>query len=138
VINSKGFTLIELMVTVAVVAILAAIALPSYSAYVYRSRIPVGLDALSAYQTRMEQGYQDVGNYGNTACSAGIPTVSNFTLTCALTNTGQGFVATATGSGPVTGVSYSVDQDGVRLTLTHPNGVPTQSCWSIKGAICDS
>ena len=135
----SGFTLIELMVAVAVVAILATIALPSYSDYVFRSRIPVGLNALAAYQPRMEQGYQDTGNYGtNNTCSASVPTVSNFTLTCTLSNSGQGFTASVVGTGLVVGVSYSVDQDGVRLTVKHPKGVPTQSCWSIRGAICDS
>lgn len=133
-----GFTLIELMVAVAVVGILTAIALPSYSAYVFRSRIPAGLDTLATYQARMEQSYQDTGSYGATACTATIPTVTNFTLTCITGSSGQTFSATLVGSGPVLGVSYSVDQDGKRLTLSHPNGIPTQSCWTIRGGTCDS
>ena len=69
----RGFTLIELMVTVAVVAILASIALPSYSAYLQRSRVPAALDGLSSYATRMEQRYQDVGNYATgTACAVAV------------------------------------------------------------------
>lgn len=136
--RNEGFTLIELMVAVAVIAILSAVALPSYSTYVFRSRIPAGLDALAAYQARMEQGYQDTGNYGTTDCRAAIPATQNFTLRCTLTSSGQGFTATVTGTGPVTGTSYSVDQDGLRRTLAHPRGVPAASCWSIRGSTCDS
>lgn len=135
----KGFTLIELMVAVAIVAILSAIALPMYNQYIFRSRIPAGLNALSAFQTRMEQRYQDVSNYGTgTACGLTGATSENFTVACTLTSSGQGFTATATGSGPVAGVSYSVDEQGTRKTVTHPKGVPAQNCWTIKGASCDS
>jgi type IV pilus assembly protein PilE len=136
--HQNGFTLIELMVTVAVVGILSAIALPSYSAYIFRSKIPTGLDTLATYQARMEQGYQDTGSYGAAACTAAIPSATNFTLACTVASAGQGFSAVITGVGPLTGVSYSVDQDGKRLTLTHPKGIPTTSCWTIRGGTCDS
>jgi type IV pilus assembly protein PilE len=135
----RGFTLIELMVTVAVVAILSAIALPAYSAYVQRSRVPPALDGLQSYFTRMEQRYQDTGNYGTTGTTCGIslPTVANFTVTCATSNSAQNFTATATGSGVMTGYTYTIDQGGTRATTAHPKGANT-SCWTMKGKTCDS
>lgn len=136
---ARGFTLIELMVAMVVLSILMAIALPSYNNYVTRSKVPAGLDALSAYATRMEQRYQDTGSYANgAACGVAVPTVDNFTVTCALSGGGQGFTATATGSGPLAGYGYTIDQNGVRVTTAHPRGVPATNCWSTKGSLCDS
>ncbi len=135
----RGFTLIELMVAMVVLSILMAIALPSYNNYVTRSKVPAGLDALSAYATRMEQRYQDTGSYANgAACGVAVPTVDNFTVTCALSGGGQGFTATATGSGPLAGYGYTINQNGVRVTTAHPRGVPATNCWSTKGSLCDS
>jgi type IV pilus assembly protein PilE len=134
----RGFTLIELMMTVAVVTLLAAIALPSYNSYITRSRVPVGLEALSNHAMRMEQGFQDTGNYGTAGCRLAVPTAANFTLSCSLAGGGSGFTTTATGSGTLAGYTYSIDQNGTRKTLAHPKGLPGSDCWSIKGAACDS
>ena len=137
--GAAGFTLIELMVTVAVVGILASVALPAYTAYLQRARVPTALDALAAYMTRMEQRYQDVGNYDNGGvCAVALPTAENFIVSCALTNAGQGFTATATGSGPVTGYAYTINQAGTRVTTAHPKGAPAANCWSTRGGTCDS
>jgi type IV pilus assembly protein PilE len=134
-----GFTLIELMVTIAVVAILSAVALPAYTAYIQRSRVPVALDGLSAYLTRMEQRYQDVGNYANGAnCAVALPAAGDFTITCALSNAGQGFTATATGNGPVAGYAFTINHLGTRVTTAHPKGVPAANCWSTRGKSCDT
>lgn len=141
---SRGFTLIELMITIAVLAILTAIALPSYNAYVQRSRVPVALDGLSAYATRMEQRYQDTGCYAaacspvGTGCAVATPTLANFTLSCALSNNAQGFTATATGSGPMAGYAYTIDHQGTRVTTAHPKGAPATNCWSMRGGSCDA
>lgn len=137
--RTHGFTLIEVMITVAIVAILSAIALPAYTAYVQRSRVPPALDALSAVSTRLEQRFQDTGSYANgDACGATLPTLDNFTIACELTDDGQGYSATATGSGPVEGYGYSINHQGVRATTAHPKGVPSTSCWSMKGEVCDT
>lgn len=137
--RQHGFTLIEVMITVAIVAILAGVALPAYTAYIQRARVPTALDALSAYMTRMEQRYQDVGNYANGAnCAVAVPTPDNFTISCALTNGGQGFTATATGSGPVSGYTFTINHQGTRATTAHPKGVPSGNCWSTRGGTCDS
>jgi type IV pilus assembly protein PilE len=142
--RAGGFTLIEVMIAVAIVAILAAIALPAYTAYIFRSRIPAGLDALTAYQTRMEQRYQDVGHYANadaSGCALAAPAADNFAITCALgagADANQHFTATATGSGPVNGVVYTVDEQGTRKTTAHPKGLPATNCWTLRGITCDS
>ena len=122
------------MVTVAVVAILAAVAMPSYSAYLQRSRIPVAFDALSSLATRMEQRFQDAGSY---ACPNPLPTANNFTITCAIAGAGSTFTATATGSGPVAGYTYTINQAGARATTAHPKGA-NATCWTAKGTQCDS
>ena len=123
----------------AVLAILMGVALPTYNAYVKRSKVPAGLDALSAYATRMEQRYQDTGSYADgAACGVALPAVDNFGISCALSGGGQGFTATATGSGPLAGYAYTINQNGLRVTTAHPGGVPATNCWTTKGSACDS
>jgi type IV pilus assembly protein PilE len=133
-----GLTLVELMVAMAIVAIVTSVAMPSYSAYVQRSRVPEALNALSTFATRMEQRYQDgAGNtYGTAGCALTPANTSYFTLGCALTNGGQGFLVTATGSGQMSGYTYTVNHQGARATPAHPKGANT-TCWSMKGTVCD-
>ena len=59
--NFGGFTLIEVMITVAVIAILAAVALPNYVEYVTRSRLVEAKTNLSDMRTRLEQYYKTIG-----------------------------------------------------------------------------
>jgi type IV pilus assembly protein PilE len=134
----RGFTLIEIMITVAIVAILASVALPSYRAYIERSRVPEGLDLLSSYAARMEQAYQDTGTYGAVACTPALPAATNFTASCELSNSGQGYTATATGINQMAGYRYTINHNGVRRTVDHPKGAPAANCWSIRGTTCDS
>lgn len=136
--SQRGFTLIELVVAVAIAGVLIKVALPSFTAYLKRARVPVALDALSAHALRMEQRYQDVGNYGSSSCSAAVPSADNFTISCAITNSGQGFTTTATGTGTMAGYTYTINHQGTRATTAHPLGVPASSCWSTRGTTCDS
>jgi type IV pilus assembly protein PilE len=140
----RGFTLIEILIVVAIVAILATVAMPAYTAYLQRARVPAGLDALQSYFTRMEQRFQDSGSYARTVggtdvCAIDAPTgIANYTLTCALTGGGTGYVATATGSGTLAGYVYTINSAGTRVTAAHPKGVPATNCWTIKGTTCDA
>ncbi len=126
------------MITVAIVAILASLALPSYTAYIQRGRVPAALDALGSFYTRMEQRYQDTGNYGTAACSLTPAAATNFALSCVLTgNNGQGFTATAAGSGSMAGYSYTITHQGARATTAHPKG-GNNNCWTTRGNSCDT
>jgi len=135
----RGFTLIEILMAIAIMAILTSVALPSYTAYLQRSRVPAGLDALQSYFTRMEQRFQDSGSYANAgACALALPTAANYTLSCTITGGGTGYTATASGTGTLAGYVYTINSTGTRATTAHPKGVPASSCWSIKGATCDA
>lgn len=137
--GARGFTLIELMVAMAIVAILASVALPSYNNYVQRSRVPAALEALSSYATRMEQRFQDGGTYAAAgACAVAVPTATNFTVSCAISGGGTGYTATATGTGQMSGYTYTINHQGARNTTAHPKGTPGSACWSIRGGTCDS
>ena len=59
----KGFTLIEVMIVVAIIAILATVALPAYTDYVRRGKIAEGTSALLAMKTKMEQYFADNRSY---------------------------------------------------------------------------
>ena len=69
--QQRGFTLIELMITVAVIAILSAIALPSYNAYVLRSHRAEAKNTLLAVAQRLEQNYTLESSYATARNAAG-------------------------------------------------------------------
>jgi type IV pilus assembly protein PilE len=132
-----GFTLIEVLIVIAIIAILASVALPSYTAYLQRSRVPAGLDGLQSYFTRMEQRFQDSGSYASGSdCAVAVPTIQNYTISCAITSTG--YTATASGTGTLSGYTYTIDSNGTRKTTGHPKGAPSADCWSIRGGSCDA
>jgi type IV pilus assembly protein PilE len=144
--HTRGFTIVEVMVTMAILAILGAVGLPMYSSYVSRSKVPAALDALSSVGTRMEMYYQDRGDYGsNGTCGNGLamPTPDNFTtVSCSVTAVNgvanQGYTATVTGSSSagLSAYTYSIDHRGIRATVSHPKG-NKPDCWTISGTKCD-
>ena len=133
----KGFTLIELMITVAIVAILAAVALPAYTDHITRGRLIEGFAALSSAAVKFEQYYQDNRRYGSdTACGVEAPATTKFFKFKCTPDTTQGYTLTATGIGSLDGFVYTINQAGGKTTEDSPWGKST-SCWvARKGGQC--
>lgn len=134
-----GFTLIEVMIVVVIVAILASVAYPSYQDYVTRGRIPDATSALSTWQVRMEQYFQDNRSYLNgTACGVVDPDdTTNFTFECA-DQTATTYTLRAVGAGAMTGFTFTINQDNTRrTTLTSSSwGSGSHDCWISKKGGC--
>jgi len=142
--STNGFTLMELIVVVTIIAILGAIAFPAYNDYTMRSKIAEATSALSDGRIKMEQFFQDNKTY------AGGPTpaaTTYFTYTVP-TATATGYLIVATGNtDPATGnVSmanwiFTIDQNNTKQTTGAPSGwgastMPT-NCWiHKKGGQC--
>jgi prepilin-type N-terminal cleavage/methylation domain-containing protein len=141
-----GFTLIEVMITVAIIGILAAVAYPSYRDSLVRGALVDGTNGLSAVRAQMERHYQDNRSYATvgtftTPCAAGADsarTFGNFIVSCSGTPTATAFTAQAVGSGPASGFTYTMNELDVRATTAAPTGYNTcASKWlTKKGATC--
>ncbi|HEX5355650.1 MAG TPA: type IV pilin protein [Aquabacterium sp.] len=140
----QGFTLIEVMIVVAIVGILSAVAYPAYQDYVIRSKIPDATSTLATRQTRMEQWFQDQRSYLNTAGNCGGAAASDtttstyFTFSCTATATTYTLTATGKTGAQMAGFTYTVNQDGTRATTAAPSGWSTNAgCWvTKKGGLC--
>ena len=141
--TARGFTLLELMITVAIVAILAAVALPTYRDYVTRGKLTEAHAALGSQRVRMEQYYQDMRTYTG-ACDAGtVATVSStqhFKVTCDIGGDGQSYTihAAGTSGSGVDGFEFTVTEANQRATTGVGTGwTANANCWvRNKGGEC--
>lgn len=140
--DEHGFTLIELMVAVAIVAILAGIALPSYVDYLRRARIADAATALKAMRARMEIFYQDNRTYLNGPCTANDAKVTKGGFTYGCTVQKDSYLLSATGDGVTADFVFGLDQRGTEWTTKLPSGwgtVPSggyQCFITRKGMAC--
>ena len=141
---NKGFTLIELMITIAIIAILAAIALPSYSQYVARSKVTEAVGSMADARVKMEQYFQDSRTYASsgTTCGATLPANGNFAHSCATVSAGMGYTVTAAsqsgkGLGATGDYTYTIDQSNAKATTKYKGVAQTgKTCWLISGSEC--
>jgi type IV pilus assembly protein PilE len=131
----KGFTLIEIMIVVAIIGILAAIAIPQYQDYVLRANIQEATSTLSDYRTRMEQWYQDNRTYvGAAPGGCGVNPLPASTVrwvyTCTAAAPGQTFIATATGASTMLNFSYDINEANLRNSTVNARwGGATATRW---------
>jgi len=139
--RSRGFTLIEVMIALAIIAILAAIAIPNYAEYVRRARITEAFSTLSGMRVKMEQYFQDnrtyVGSCGAPPSVAPLPpATASFIYDCPGPPGANNYTLRARGvaGSPVDGFTYTVDDQNARTTvMAAPSNWPGNgACWVTK------
>ncbi|TXT40102.1 MAG: type IV pilus assembly protein PilE [Comamonadaceae bacterium] len=134
--RSGGFTLIELMVTVAIIGILVSVAMPSYTEYIQRSHRGNARNTLIQAAQWMERAATASGTYPLTAnVPSGILAVEGDRYTVAIVSTnGTSYTLTATrrtGTGQAQDKcgDYVLDQANRRTILNNTSGTTAENCW---------
>ena len=137
-VRSRGFTLVELMVTILVGAILAAIAIPTYTSQIRKSRRTDARTAVMDAAAREERFFATHNAYSQTSTDLGYatfpaPVGQYYTLTVVCTAACAGFTATASPiqTGPQVNdtacTSFTVDQTGLQTATPAANNT---LCWN--------
>jgi len=153
--HAAGFTLIELMIVVAIIAVLAAIALPIYSDYITRSKLTEAQNNLSTLRVAMEQYFQDYRQYipassSSTAtnCGVSMPTATTgsagasmakyFSYSCTATASTYTITATGNTGTPVSGFEFTINQNNARGTNSAKTwySTPVSGCWVTAKGTC--
>ena len=128
----RGFTLIEIMIVVAIVGILASVALPMYNSYLARGKVVEAHSTLTSARIQMEQYYQDNRTYVAATC----PGASSY-FTYACVTAANTFTITATnvasqGLGAAGSYKYTINQSNVKATTAFPGGKTSATTWISK------
>jgi len=124
----KGFTLIELMIVVAIIGILAAVAIPSYQNYIARSQVSEALNLLSGGKVPMGEYFQDKGLWPANAAEVMNNTSGSFTDNVEITsgNSSTSSSLTLTATMKATGVNTNIQNE--TITLATIDGASNWSC----------
>ena len=118
----KGFTLIELMIVVAIIGILAAVALPAYQDYTVRARVSELILAASSAKTALSEGMQTTGSWSAQWMSSITISSTGMIASATISTTGQIIVS---GTAPT---SSSI------VTMTPQTTTDNKLVWTCTGA----
>ena len=145
--STRGFTIIEVMIVVAIVAILASVAIPSYTDYIRRGKIQEAASALLAQRVKMEQFFQDNRQYTNNGaiispCNSA-PALKYFTVSCPVLTTTT-YTIQAAGISDLTGLTLTINEGNQRAStvtggssMANAGYTGNPNCWvTRKGGTC--
>lgn len=135
-VQQKGFSLLELMVTFAIIAILATIAIPAYSEYVRQGKVAEATSTLADLRVRTEQYFQDNRTYVNSPCNAPLAgTTKYFDYACNADATTYTITATGKTDQDMSGFEFTINQDNLKTSKYQ--GETGSTCWiTKKGGSC--
>lgn len=132
--KQTGFTLIEVLITVVIIGVLAAVALPSYNDYLIRGRIPDATSNLAVKRVQIEQYFLDNRTYvGAPACNLD-STISPkyFDFSCSAVDA-TSYTLQAVGKGSMAGFTYTINQANTKATPLAPAGWTSSAvCWIVR------
>lgn len=124
----KGFTLIELMIVVAIIGILAAVALPAYQDYTKRARVSEALSLMSGAKASVTEYFSANNTWPADNATAGLATATSISGNSVKSVTVAGSTITAA-------VSSNVQTGGGNLVLQASSGTGGGVTWSCKAAV---